>query len=371
MASRAAAVALCGLATLAGCSSGSEEPDADASLAVYVSLPLRGPQGAGGRDARDGAKLALADAGGQAAGVSIEAQYLDDTDGRTWTPEAAAANARAASEDSTAIAYLGDFTSGATRASLPVTNEAHLLQVSPASGAVDLVAPDPGSDELPGAQPSGERSFGRVIPADDAQARGAAGWVERLGVRRVATLSDGTAFGDVLVDEFSIALEGVDVTRRDDPQLLYFGGTADREPASAVRGFPQGLMASDAVLEPDAVLGQPDGTRATSAALDPSQLPPAGREFTTAFEERYGRRAGRYAAYGYEAMAVILDSIERASDPTDREAVVDAFFETADRDSVLGRYSIDEVGDTTLERLSGYRIERGRPRPAAELSSGP
>jgi hypothetical protein len=70
-------------------------------------------------------------------------------------------------------------------------------------------------------------------------------------------------------------------------------------------------------------------------------------------------------------MAVILDSIERASDPTDRGAVVDAFFETADRDSVLGRYSIDEVGDTTLERLSGYRIERGRPRPAAELSSGP
>ena len=368
---RAAATALCVLAILSGCSADSEEPDTDATLAVYVSLPLRGAQGQDGRDARDGAKLALADAGDETAGVSIEPRYLDDTDGRTWTPDAAAANARAATEDSTAIAYLGDFASGATRASLPVTNEAHLLQVSPASGAVDLVAPDPGSDEVPGSQPSGERSFGRVIPADDAQARAAADWVERLGLRRVATLSDGSDFGDVLVDEFSIALERVDVTRRDDPQLLYFGGTADREPASAVRGFPAGLMASDAVLEPEAVRGQPDGTRATSAALDPGQLPPAGGEFTAAFEERFDRRPGRYAAYGYEAMAVTLDSIERASDPTDRAAVVDAFFETAERDSVLGPYSIDEVGDTTLERLGAYRVEHGRARPVGELSSGP
>jgi branched-chain amino acid transport system substrate-binding protein len=59
-------------------------------------------------------------------------------------------------------------------------------------------------------------------------------------------------------------------------------------------------------------------------------------------------------------MAVVLDSIGRA-DPVDRGAVVDAFLETTDRRSVLGRYSIDEVGDTTLDRLSGYRVRDGRP----------
>ena len=61
-------------------------------------------------------------------------------------------------------------------------------------------------------------------------------------------------------------------------------------------------------------------------------------------------------------MAVILDSIERASDPRDRSAVIDAFFETTDRDSVLGTYSIDEVGDTTLDAIAGYRVEAGEPR---------
>ena len=369
-----AAVAAALALLLSGCSAGSGEPDDDATLAVYVSLPLRGPDARGGRDAADGARMALADADGEAGGVAVEARVRDDTEGRPrdarWTPERAAANARAASEDSTAIAFLGDFASGATRASLPVTNQAKLLQVSPASGAIDLVAPFPGSEEVPEAQPSGERTFGRVIPADDAQARAAADWAERIGARRVATVSDGSEFGDGLVDEFERALERAVVTRREEPQLLYYGGTADREPVAAARGFPLGLLASDAELEPGATAGQPPGTRATSAALDPSQLPRPGRELARDFERRYDRAPGRYAAYGYEAMAAILDSIDRADDPLDREAVADAFFETADRASVLGRYSIDEVGDTTLDRLTGYRIGPGRIRPVAELSGG-
>ena len=62
-------------------------------------------------------------------------------------------------------------------------------------------------------------------------------------------------------------------------------------------------------------------------------------------------------------MAVVLDSIRRAGDQGDsRDGVVDAFFDTRDRASVLGTYSIDEVGDTTLGRLAGYRLVGGRPR---------
>ena len=105
----------------------------------------------------------------------------------------------------------------------------------------------------------------------------------------------------------------------------------------------------------------------TSAALDPSQLPEEGQEFAERFEAEYGRAPGRYAAYGYEAMAVILDSIERASDPGDRPAVVAAFFDTADRRSVLGGYSIDEVGNTTLGRMTGYRVRGAKLSPVASL----
>jgi len=345
------------LTAAAGCGDDSRELGDDATLRVYVSLPLRGPSGGDGRDAADGARLALADAGGKAGGAAIEAVYRDAADADGWSPVRSAANARAAIQDSTAIAYLGDFESGATRASLPVTNEARMLQVSPASGAVDLVASELGSDDVPDVQPTGERTFGRVIPADDAQAAAAAAWAAELRADRVAIESDRSAFARSLADGFQLAAgrEGVTVSGANAP-LSYLAGRP------APRGGRE--IGSDAYLLPP---GQHAPAMATSAALDPSQLPPAGQEFARAFEDEYGRAPGRYAAYGYEAMAAILASIERASDPGDRPAVVAAFFETADRRSVLGGYSIDEVGNTTLGRMTGYRVEGAKLNPVASL----
>lgn len=366
---RVIALALSCLAVAAagGCGESGGGLGEDAVLRVYVSLPLRGPSGADGRDAADGARFALAEAGHEAGGVKIEARVLDDTDGARWTPAQAAANARAAVQDSTAIAYLGDFESGATRASLPFTNEARMLQVSPASSAVDLVTDLVGSDDIPAAQPSGERTFGRVIPADDAQAAAGARWAEARGLRRVGTLSDGSEFGDTMVAAFEDALQRAIVSKRG-IRFLYYGGYPEDEPASLTQSMPQ-VMVSDAELPPAPPGWQPQGTLATSAALDPSQLPPDGQEFARRFEQEYGRRPGRYAAYGYEAMAVVLDSVERADDPADRTAVIGAFFDTSDRASVLGTYSIDEVGDTTLDRMTGYRREGEGWVPDAELTA--
>jgi hypothetical protein len=53
-------------------------------------------------------------------------------------------------------------------------------------------------------------------------------------------------------------------------------------------------------------------------------------------------------------MSVILDSIGRGG-PT-RAGATAAFFATRDRDSVLGRYSIDRFGDTTLTQYGVYGI---------------
>lgn len=358
-------------AVLCGCAGG-EEVSADATLRVYVSLPLRGAAGADGRDAADGARLALDDAGSEAGGIAVEARFLDDTEGTDadarWSAATVAANARTATQDSTTIAYLGDFEPGATRTSLPITNSARVLQVSPASAASDLVAEFPGSDEVPDTQPSGERSFGRVIPGDEAQAAAAAGWVERMGIRRVSTVSDAGDYGDQVVGAFKDALERASISKFG--QLLFFGGELPGIPASLAQSFKGTLMVTDAQLTPEAIgLAQPH-TLATSAALDPSQLPPAGQDFASRFEAEYGRAPGRYAAYGYESMALICDSIDRASDPGDRGSVIEAFFATSDRDSTLGTYSIDALGETTLDRMTGYEIDGGRIKAVAELGSG-
>ena len=123
--------------------------NADATATVYVSLPLRG---AGGRRRarrrRRGADGARRRRVTRPAGWRVAAEYLDDTQGAGLARPVDAGRRRrrthaAATQDSTAIAYLGDFDSGATRSSLPVTNSARLLQVSPASSA-----------RRPGASPS-------------------------------------------------------------------------------------------------------------------------------------------------------------------------------------------------------------------------
>jgi branched-chain amino acid transport system substrate-binding protein len=201
-----------------------------------------------------------------------------------------------------------------------------------------------------------------VIPSDRAQALAGAAWVDRMDVARVAIESDGTAFGKTMATGFEDGLLRAAVVSGAD--FVYYAGLPDNQPLADARGLDQ-LLVSDAELEPG--VSEPDGTLATSAALDPTRLPPAGRRFVDAFRAEYGRTPGRYGAYGYEAMAVICDSIERASDPADRGAVIDAFFATSDRDSILGTYSIDEVGDTTLDRMTGYELRRGKPRPVARI----
>jgi branched-chain amino acid transport system substrate-binding protein len=59
-------------------------------------------------------------------------------------------------------------------------------------------------------------------------------------------------------------------------------------------------------------------------------------------------------------MAVVLDAIDRAAPAGGSPAqVIAAFFATRDRDSVLGRYSIDAHGDATLGAYGGYRVTPG------------
>ena len=101
----------------------------------------------------------------------------------------------------------------------------------------------------------------------------------------------------------------------------------------------------------------------TVAILDPSSYPPAGRRFFVLYARRYGRPQP-YAIFGYEAMSLMLDAISRATDrgtaAAIRSKVVAAVFATRDRRSVLGTYSIDHNGDTSLSSYGIYRVVDGQ-----------
>jgi branched-chain amino acid transport system substrate-binding protein len=99
------------------------------------------------------------------------------------------------------------------------------------------------------------------------------------------------------------------------------------------------------------------------AGLAPENYTEAGKKFLTDYEAKYGKLTEPYAIYGYEAMNVVLAAIENVcssgGDPTDRAAVNSAVFAIKDFDGVLGKWSFDENGDTTLTSMTVYKVTGG------------
>ena len=373
------------------------------TLTIFSSLPLQGQHADSAQSIVNAQKLALREAGGKVGDFKINFASADDAtaggDRVGWDPDKTAENARKAVENTRTIAYIGDFDSGATAISLPISNEAGFVQVSPASTAVGLTKFAPGAEagEPDKFYPSGERTFARVVPADDVQASAAARWTRRLGARDVFVLGDRSLEGDGLAELYVTAAqrEGLrvvgqermdprdedyrDLARavaRTRPDAVYFGGGANsnavrlwRDLGTAVPGARK--IGSSNLLVPEFYgrLGAAEGrTYLTSVAQDPGRLPPRGQEFAADYRREFGEAPDRFAAYGHAAMTMLLAAIRRAGkDADDRERVVEEALATKDFESAVGTFSIDADGDTSLDRLAGYRVRNGRPVFAAAL----
>ena len=350
MAPRALAALLLVSLAVAGCGiTGTAK--IEAPVAVYVSLPLTGPRGIEGRDAADGVRLALEEAGGRAGSVEVRAHFLDDARGKPWDPVAVGENARAAVQDHTTAAYIGELDSEPTRGSAPITNQAGIAQVSPGAGAIDLTAPAAGYPDSPDRyRPSGSVSFARTVPADDVVIDAATAWAGELGVTSAAVTSDGSPFQDLAASEFksASAAHGIQVS--------------PGKPPAKVAVAPSG--SARAVYEPGTgrltIYGPTPQTLELSAQLHPKLLP--DKRFDTRFAQRFQGSPGFSAAYGYEAMALILQAIgDAGSDASSfRDDVRGALIGAHRDDTVLGSYSITSEGDTTECMIQRYRIESSK-----------
>jgi branched-chain amino acid transport system substrate-binding protein len=310
---------------------------------VYVSLPLTGPRGADGRDAADGARMALEQAQGKAGSIEVRAQFLDDAKGRPWDPVTVGANARRAVQDSSAAAYVGELDSEPTRASVPITNDAGLAQVSPGAGAVDLTRPAAGYPDSPDRyQPSGSPSFARTVPADDLVADAAADAASELKAKSAVAKSDGSPFENLMAEEFSSAASerGIQVGSGRGAETAYDPGT-------------QQLLFT----------GGDRQTLQVSAELDPSLLP--GKQFSSQFEHRFHRAPGPYAAYGYEAMDLVFQGIAGAGTDASsfRDNVRNGVIGARRDQTTLGPYSITSDGDTTECMIQRYRVQGAALEP--------
>jgi branched-chain amino acid transport system substrate-binding protein len=143
------------------------------SLTIYSSLPLQGDSRPQSESVVNGEKMALAEAGGKVGKFTIKYSSLDDATAAAgkWDPGQTSSDARKAAQDASTIVYLGEFNSGASAISIPILNEANIMQISPSNTYVGLTRSE-GADkgEPDKYYPAGKRTFGRVVPADHIQA---------------------------------------------------------------------------------------------------------------------------------------------------------------------------------------------------------
>ena len=290
---------------------------------VYASLPLTGPAGRLGRDVLRGAELALE----RAEDAAVELVPLDSFGADR--EEQAIGNARRAAEDGEALAYIGDFHSSQVLETAPILGEAGLLQVAPVATFVGLGGP----------------TLVRLSPHDGIGARAISDWLVEAGVRELLVVHDHDEGYGVPVAAMCVhAARDRGVVTRSRP--LWDRDVAPEDLVDAQAVLYIGVAGSGAVdLWHDLHAANRAlwllGTEGVAVSWLARELKPSAADRTRFF---VAQRAP-FGFYGFEAMALVLDAI--ATGDGDRRASVHAARTTRARDSVLGRYSIDEHGHTT------------------------
>lgn len=369
--------------------------EATGEVNVYSSLPLQGASKDQTNAMVDGINLALKQAGGKAGGVTVKYESLDDSTAQAgnWEPNQVASNARKVAQDKKAVAYIGEFNSGASALSIPILNQVGIAQISPANTYVGLTTDEPGSEKGEPAkyQPTGKKTYTRIVPRDTIQAAALVTQAKNDGCTKIAMANDKDTYGLGLARLIEIKSKelGATITSNEGIQkdAANFRGVASKFKADGADCFIfAGVTANGAIQVykdvaaalPDAKLYGGDGVcesgftnpakkgipadvganfACTVATLDLASYP-GGQEFIKAFSAEYGEdKPDPYAIYGFEAMQLTLDTIEAAGEAgTTREGFLAQLFKTKDRDSVLGTYSIDANGDTSLTDYGLYKV---------------
>lgn len=354
------------------------------TLSIYAG---REPGDPAMQDVLDAERLALKQAGGQVGRFKVVFKVLDQP---TLSDDA-----RAAIQDSSTIAYLGELVPHSSSQSLSITNAQGILQVSPTDSALELTKSTPA---VPGAPDKYyeslqqyHRTFGRVVPSSDHEASVQVGLMAQAKVHNVYVTDDGSFFGRAIA--YAVAQDararGIAVvgggSQKPDAGKVRSSGADALFAGADVGGGPQiaRLYSTVAAAAPRVRLYAPtplDSKPFTSMLAPAAQrvltltqpgflataLTPAGRKFLADFKAVYGRLPDLSAIFGYEAMAVVLDALRRAGTAaSSRSDVVKSFLRTSGRSSVLGTYSIDSsTGD--IQGVAPYvvsRIVRGQPVP--------
>jgi branched-chain amino acid transport system substrate-binding protein len=340
------------------------EPQKPSEIVIGVYEPMTGAQAAGGQLTMQGVNLAYKQVP-EVLGTKIRMVLVDN---RSDKAEAATAMQRLIQQDR-AIAVIGSYGSSNAMAGGEVAEKAH-VPVMGCSPTNPLVT-------------QGKDYYFRACFIDPFQGRVMAKYaIEDLGVKTVAIIQDvaqdysvglaaffreafielaGDATGIVAFTSYQTGDQ--DFTAQltsafaHNPDAIYtpgyFGDAALLAKQARELGFEGYILGGDAWEAPELI--EIGGTAAEGLIFSTHYHPdaalnPASAQFVQDFEAEYGERPSAFAALGYDAYLLVIDSIKRANS-FDPEEIKDAMAAISGYPAVTGTITMDATGDAVKDAV--------------------
>jgi branched-chain amino acid transport system substrate-binding protein len=323
---------------------------------------------------------ALAEKGWKAGSYKIGYQSCDDSTAQTggWDTAKCATNAHLYANNRSVIGVLGTFNSGCAKIEVPVLNRASLAMVSPANTNPGLTKKwDVGEPQK--YYPTGTRNYARVVATDDIQGPADALWSQSLGFKKVFVLNDKQTYGFGVATTYRAAAKklGIKVVgfqgwdakassyealatsiKASGAQAVFLGGIACNNGAKLMQDIKSvnpkiQLQMPDGFSDPGANGAVGNGAYISVAGEPPKALTGQGATFVKSFGKQIGTTPNPYAAYGAQAMLVMLQAV--AAGGGQRATTTKSIFGINITNGILGNFTINATGDTNLTPITIYK----------------
>jgi branched-chain amino acid transport system substrate-binding protein len=372
------------VATACGSSTSTTGPTV---VKIGVELPLSGGEAPNGGPTLNGIKLAIQQIA--VPGYTVQLNTQDDAVNGVNNPDQGAKNIATLVSDTSVFAVVGPFNSAVAKAEIPVSNEAGLIQCSPANtnstltiGATAVALRQAHPDKI---------AYVRVVANDDYQGLADATIAFKdLSKKAMYIVDDQTTYGKYLADvvQAQFTKMGGQVVKRDgagtnvsdytslltaakalNPDVVFYGGVT-----STGGGVLRKQMVANGMGDLPFIGG--DGISDGAASVASSFLNIAGDQgdvgtwmttagahdipdratLATAYKTAFNAELGAYSAAAYACTQVYLEALKAVG--PDREKIRAYVTDPSHAfDTVLGSIGFDANGDINQHIISYYQFD--------------
>ena len=356
---------------------------------IAYAMVTSGADATLGIDSRNGAELAVDDHGGKVLGHDIKFDGEDEL----CSAEGGQAAGTKLAADPTLVAVIGTSCSSAARVGVPLWSAAGFTIISPSNTAVDLTLLG-NENQHPG--------YLRTAHSDSVQGAADAQFAwEKLGVKKAATIHDGSLYAEQLQKVFAekfielggeiTAQEAVAPDQTDmsgvltsiaagAPELIYhpiFIGAGvqliiqGRETPGLENTYQMG---ADGMFSPDVMEGAGDAVEGFFVSSpDTSKFgPDYEAKFKPAYVAKFGSEpVSIFHAHAYDAMNMVLACVGQVAQGDKeggdmligRQALRDCMYATTDYQGLTGNLTCTPTGDCADPKIAVYEYHTGEYPP--------